>query len=215
MTSRRSIGLRILVQRSTAVGSREFQQLNEQTLKPIGRLLDVLERGICLAVRRNQAAEHGDVSAKDGQRGAHLVRGIRREAVHRLLKTLGLERAGAQGFERLRHAAELIGTPVEGTASSKSRRLRRAIAAVRIFIGRAKRRCTLTTAKTPKAMTEVRSIPATSKIRNDAARMASACVVRPHPGPVGRWRESNRRDRRTGWSIRRWRRPACRSCRIG
>ncbi len=69
------------------------------------------------------------------------------------------------------------GLPVEGTASSKSRRLRRAIAAVRIFMGRANRRCTWTTAKAPKAMTEVRSIPATSKIRNDAARMASACAL--------------------------------------
>src|ERR1700730_16233906 len=36
-------GPRILVQRSTTVGSGEFQELNEQTLKPVGRFLDVLE----------------------------------------------------------------------------------------------------------------------------------------------------------------------------
>ncbi len=34
---------RILVQRLATVGAGEFQELNEQTLKPVGRFLDVLE----------------------------------------------------------------------------------------------------------------------------------------------------------------------------
>src|SRR5713101_8007163 len=60
-------------------------------------------------VRRNEHAENRDMRAQDGKGGSHLVRGISREPVHRQLQTLSFERAGAQGLERLRHAAQLVG----------------------------------------------------------------------------------------------------------
>src|ERR1700730_18439820 len=61
-------------------------------------------------VGRNEIAENRDMRTQDGKGSSHLVRSIGREPVHRQLQTLGFERAGAQGLERLRHAAQLVGT---------------------------------------------------------------------------------------------------------
>ena len=85
------------------------------------------------------------------------MRSVRREAAHGLLQAFSLECAGAQGLDRLGHAAEKLHQGLyrpDGTAASKSWRLRRLhIAAVRIFIGRANRRLHIeVTAKAPKQL---------------------------------------------------------------